>query len=353
MDLLLSFAKCALLVKRYKISRSFKKSDLKKISPFFWVIFLCLLLTAPFLSDPVKFPDSESPIVFYSNQLNSNLKGLFCSAMKGANHSLYVDTYSLSDEDVIDLLKEKADQVETHLSYDSHATPPLPKANWELDVHKTSGLMHRKILVVDKKRTYLGSANLTSASLRLHENLCVGFYSSELSEFFAKKTAPFASFLIHDQKIDAYLMPEDKKRALHDLIQQIDLAKKRIFISIFTFTHPELLKAVISAKERGVKVDVAIDAYNAAGSSQKVISSLEKAKVPIYSHHQWQLFHNKWAVIDDVLVTGSANWTIAGFTKNKECFIILSPLTEEQKKFFRSIKKIIRKNSQSLFIPNG
>jgi phosphatidylserine/phosphatidylglycerophosphate/cardiolipin synthase-like enzyme len=153
------------------------------------------------------------------------------------------------------------------------------------------------------------------------------------------------TFLFGEQSIDAYLLPDKEKKALCHLVDLIDQSRKKIFVAIFTLTHPDLVEALIRAKKRGVGVKVAIDAYNAGGASKKAVLQLKAENIPIYVSQGWQLFHHKWALIDHHLVLGSANWTRAAFEKNRECLIFLSPLKKEQKKFFHNIKRsIVKKN---------
>ena len=42
--------------------------------------------------------------------------------------------------------------------------------------------MHQKVIVIDKKQIWLGSANLTNESLNLHNNLVSGLYHPDIAE---------------------------------------------------------------------------------------------------------------------------------------------------------------------------
>ena len=79
--------------------------------------------------------------------------------------------------------------------------------------------MHEKILVIDGKTTYLGTANLSYESLNRHDNMIVGFYSEELSSHIIdhyqnrlnKVKTTHKSFNINNQEIDLWFLPDTEK----------------------------------------------------------------------------------------------------------------------------------------------
>ena len=289
------------------------------------------------------FPTPEHPIHFYSNHTRDNLKRVYKKALKTAKKSIELSIYSLTDPHLLHILEKQADAgVAVTLFYDPKATtiPPTLKDKCTLVPYKKSALMHRKILIIDNKLTFLGSANLTPTSLKVHDNLVIGIHNH-----------PFASSALMNPQTDLslphqagrlWLLPEAKLKALHSLIDHICKAKKKIHVALFTLTHPKLVQALIDAHSRGVAVTCILDHYTAEGASKKAQEALVKQGVTVAFSRGQQLLHHKWVHIDNhTLFFGSANWTKAAFSTNSDCLMKLSPLTKNQRKFMRKMWKII------------
>lgn len=324
--------------------RAFKKLSLLALISLvacscFW--FISVATTA-------RLPSSDHALLFYSNQTRQDLKLLFSHAFKRAQESIYMAMYALTDAQLISLLNERAKGgVATTVLYDPSATAPFENKHFfAYPVHLSGALMHRKIVVIDQAQVFLGSANLTTQSLKMHDNLVVGFYHKELARFLKNCPAPSFSFSLGKQEGELWLLPDWDGVALQRILTLIKGAKKKIFLALFTLTHPTLTEALITAHQRGVDVRIAIDFYTARGASLQALKRLEQASIPFYSSQGQQLLHHKWAWIDSsTLVFGSANWTQAAFTHNEDYFMILSHLSHKQKRHLKKIWKVIEKES--------
>ncbi len=198
--------------------------------------------------------------------------------------------------------------------------------------------MHRKILVIDKRIVFIGTANLTESSLKLHENLVVGIHSKDLSQFFIEsiKTSHFTK--IAKQFCRAFLLPNLENEPLQTILKTIEKAKKSIYVALFTLTHETIVDSLIAAKRRGIDVRIIIDYYAGRGAGKPVILKLAQEKIPFYLSQGGELLHHKWAYIDrKKLILGSANWTKAAFQKNQDCVLFLSKLSSNQKKYLDSL----------------
>jgi phosphatidylserine/phosphatidylglycerophosphate/cardiolipin synthase-like enzyme len=108
-----------------------------------------------------------------------------------------------------------------------------------------------------------------------------------------------------------------------------------------------LTEALIQAEKRGVSVTLVIDRYTGQGSSEKALEKLKQAGLKVQLNTGAQLLHHKWAYIDEkILVQGSANWTLAAFSKNEDCFMILQDLSTKQRKFLNELWHIIYQDSK-------
>ncbi len=300
-----------------------------------------------FVSTHVVLPSPEDPILFYSNQTRQDIKFTFYQALKKADRSIFLSIYGLSDKSILDLLGKKVkENISVRIEYDKSASGNLSKLFPSSKAVKTAGLMHRKIAVIDHTRVLLGSANLTTTSLRHHTNLVLALYSPLLANYLENPLSSSFCFDLHNQKAEMYLLPDKENLGLTSLLQKLQGAQKNIHIAMFTLTHPHIADALIQAKRRGVDVKVAIDHYTARGASQKTVQRLKKEGLHIGLSQGRELLHHKWALIDDrTLVMGSANWTKAAFTKNHDFLFFVSPLSKKQRHFLKNLWTTIEAES--------
>jgi phosphatidylserine/phosphatidylglycerophosphate/cardiolipin synthase-like enzyme len=255
--------------------------------------------------------------------------------------------YGCTDPHLIDELKKTRGRgTKVRLFYDPSASGTLKKKLPFALPLPCKGLMHKKILIVDDEIVFLGSANFTPTSLRMHDNLVIGLYQKDLASFLQSSITHNFNCSLGDQPAEFWHLPDFKHECLQRVLTLINEAKISIHIALFTFTHPKILNALIKAKERGVALYIAIDFYSAHGSSKKAITTLHKEKTFPLISQGGKLLHHKWALIDEsTLLLGSANWTESAFRSNEDCIFILHDLKKDQKKYLRRLWKDIERNS--------
>ncbi len=333
-------------IKRYPPPFPQKKKPPPRRRSFPIVFFgvLCFCIWFIYSSLAPNLPKPEEPIRLYSNQCQQDLRLTLLEAIKKAHTSIHLVMFGLSDRAVISALAQKiGEDISTTVYYDPKGSPKIEKTldGGEIHAVKTAGLMHRKILILDDETVFVGSANMTTASLRMHDNLVIGLMNKKVATFL-KKHAPnspgYMRTMIGGQDVEIWLLPDPRGHALTDLRKKIRSANHSIRIALFTFTHPNLLEEVIQAHRRGVKVTVVVDMHSTFGASARTIDSLKKAGVRILMSQGVQLLHHKFIYIDEhTLLTGSANWTKAAFYKNSDCIVILHNLNSEQKAFMNRL----------------
>lgn len=132
--------------------------------------------------------------------------------------------------------------------------------------------------------------------------------------------------------------------------KKIDSAKKEILVAVYTFTSSQLAWALVRAKKRGVDVKVVLDSSGTEDRFSKVEFLKNKgieAKIDYFHILQTQRkmrkfpgkMHHKFAVIDEeVVITGSYNWTASAEEHNDEDCLIFIDAKElakiYKKKFF-------------------
>ncbi|MCI5052577.1 MAG: phospholipase D-like domain-containing protein [Simkaniaceae bacterium] len=267
-----------------------------------------------------KVVSPEHPIQVYSTEKKHDLKKVVLFYLKSARSSIDLTLFSLTDPETIKLLNKKAEKIPITLTYDAKNSPNLKKIlhpNIQLTPIKSRALMHRKLMIIDKHITLIGSTNLTLSSLVIHDNLLMAIHSEAFATGICLER-PFSTPL-KEHLLTLYPLPN--ACALKHLIALLDGAEATIKLDMFTLTHPKLIDALLRAHARGVKLTINLDQ-----SSKRYTKKLEKLVTFKRSH---ALYHHKRVEIDGkILVIGSANWTKAAFTKNADHLLIVSPQTQ-------------------------
>lgn len=337
-----------------------KRSLYRLIFEVFGLLFIFFLAWLRTFSTGTPLLSSENPAVLYSTDKEDHLGIIFSEALQKAEKSIKIAVYTISDQKVIQTLRKKAlEGIQVTVICDGKACQGLEKKlGNEIRLIKSTpkGLMHLKILIIDDDLVWIGSANMTGESLSLHGNLVAGFDSPALAEWLGTKLDllgqgeskyfPQRTFLIGDQTLEVWLLPNEKQavRRIRNLIRS---AQKTIRIAMFTWTRLDFVNDLVSAQLRGVNVQVALDSNSSKGASLGVVKALRKGEIPLRVNTGEGLLHYKTMIIDNqILVNGSANWTKAAFRQNEDCFFVLSPLTIEQNEFLEEMWKNIIANSK-------
>lgn len=316
----------------------------------------------------VELPLTGEPPRLYSTQCNDDLTRTLTKAISESKQSVLIIIYALNDPSIIAALRHKAESgVPVKVLYDHEANPKTKQklgAAVQTIAFAEKGLMHQKILVIDDAQVWVGTANMTNYSLRVHGNLVIGAedpalaayiksYINSVLEKGSYQTTPYRTFSIGGQRVEMWFLP-DNKEALDRLLGLIEEAKKTIKVAMFTWTRHDLAQAMIRARLRGVSIDIALDSNSSRGASSKVAQLLLKGGIPVIINDSQGLLHYKTMIIDDhTLVNGSANWTKAAFTQNRDCFMILYDLTMPQQKKLEKLWKAVKAESKPLPSPRS
>lgn len=335
---------------------------LKRRNISFLIALLLLIAYAFHDAATVDLPSEDKTVKFYATQCRQDLRVTVKQAISEAQESILLVVYALSDKDVIHLLKMRAeDGLHVTVVTDAKTNYGLKKAlGPSVDLHRRKdikGLMHRKVLVIDGQSVWIGSANFTTESLIMHDNLVCGMHAPKLAKAICEKyrrllhhTPPAAMpqiFFLDGQQLELYFLPEDKG-ALTRLLDLLNTAQSTIRVAMFTLTHPKLVDALIAAHERGVQIEVAVDRKSSFGTSASAVKRLKENGIFLQTNIGGNLLHHKFAYIDKhTLCHGSTNWTKAAFTANEEALAILQPLTEEQQTYLDTLWEVVLLQSQS------
>lgn len=115
------------------------------------------------------------------------------------------------------------------------------------------------------------------------------------------------------------------------LIERIDAAQSRVYVAIYFITGKNISESLIRAKsERGVDVQIITD-QSCLESPYGKVNFLKQAGIDLFIYknnlmrgkYSGAIMHNKFAIIDDLVWTGSFNWTRKANKKNHENIVII------------------------------
>ncbi len=121
------------------------------------------------------------------------------------------------------------------------------------------------------------------------------------------------------------VLPDDSAKPILDAIES---AVKSLRIKMFLFSDPALMKAVIAAKHRGVRVRVMLNPARRSGESENKLSRkhLEAGGVDVQdSNPAYDVTHEKSVVLDDsTAIICSLNWATKNLTETRDYAIATS-----------------------------
>ena len=102
------------------------------------------------------------------------------------------------------------------------------------------------------------------------------------------------------------------------LVNFISSAQKSVYVLAYNFTSPRIGSALISAKGRGVEVQVVLDSTASHGNGA-LLPVLRGAGIPVWIDKTHKIAHNKVIVVDGLAFeTGSYNYTASAENSNGE-----------------------------------
>lgn len=144
--------------------------------------------------------------------------------------------------------------------------------------------------------------------------------------------------------IETLFAPND--RPTTRLIKEIDETYDILYAAIYYISDQKIIDALIRAHNRKVKVRIISDASTSHAIYSKV-HQLVKAGIPVFVQNikkkeavtraafvRHKLMHDKFALVNNKVWTGSFNWTIGANTMNYENVIIIGNDLPTYKKYY-------------------
>ena len=120
--------------------------------------------------------------------------------------------------------------------------------------------------------------------------------------------------------IDVYFSP--RGGATEAVVAEIGKARQEVLVQAYSFTSVPIARALLEAKERGVRVEAILD-KSQRKERYTAATFLYNAGIPVMIDDKHAIAHNKIMIIDrQTLITGSFNFTKAAEEKNAENLLI-------------------------------
>lgn len=117
--------------------------------------------------------------------------------------------------------------------------------------------------------------------------------------------------------------PEGTGRLL--VLNTIGSAQQSIRMMAYSFTDPDVMKALIAAHQRGVDIKIVIDEKgNRNRASMAAMNLIVNAGISLRTNSRFPIQHDKILIVDNHTVeSGSYNFSRAGASKNSENVVVM------------------------------
>ena len=128
------------------------------------------------------------------------------------------------------------------------------------------------------------------------------------------------------RRIEVGFSPEGSAQNL--VLRTIDAATSSIRVAAYVFTSPDVTRALIAAKQRGVDVAVVADHRSnleeqRSTAGRHALTLLAKAGIPTRTVKAYPIHHDKFMVVDGMAVeTGSFNFTAAAKSNSENALVV-------------------------------
>jgi phosphatidylserine/phosphatidylglycerophosphate/cardiolipin synthase-like enzyme len=303
-----------------------------------------------------------------------NMKDKLIARINTAQYSIDLALYSLSgtvgSEIASALLSARNRGVKIRMiaEQDNSTTAPMttlknsgiPYITDAFDpINAGNGLMHNKFVIFDYRDrssasddwVWTGSWNATESGtnsdaqnvVEIQDQSLAQVYTMEFDEMWGSSSdSPNAAasrfgirkinntphrFSVKGIPIEVYFSPSDRTTShIWDLLNS---ATYSINICMLTLTRDDLAQALISKKSAGDKVRVLLDNKTDTGTQFAVLQSgsvdvlTKGAALPGLLHHKYLLVDAEKPSADNIVLTGSHNWSNSAETSNNENTIVI------------------------------
>ena len=316
--------------------------------PRFVIEYLTLFLSLLLISGCNEIFDKDTPNSNEVYETKTNIKVYFCPAdncekvlqtyVNYAKSSVHCAFFDLDPGDLVTALAKK--------SHDSDVRVVIDDQNYDgqikgvgIKTAKSKQYMHNKFCIIDKGIVLTGSTNPTDNGLNSNNNNLIILSSKYLAENYEDEfnelwngvyasgdNVKYNRISTNVGSIENYFCPEDCATgnfAVNNIIRLIKKSEKSVKVAIFSFTDENLADELVKSDIKGINVTILVE------RTQRNVQNSQYARLrdfglDIRVDGNKQNMHHKFIVIDDnIVITGSPNFSWSGFNRNDENMLII------------------------------
>jgi phosphatidylserine/phosphatidylglycerophosphate/cardiolipin synthase-like enzyme len=287
----------------------------------------------------IYFTDPESPL---ASQETGGPDGPLAASIDSARLTVDVAVYSLSLRSIRDALiraHERGVQVRVVMesdNLDGSAPQALIDAGIPVLGDRREGLMHDKFVVIDRSEVWLGSMNFTYSgtyednnnlilirSVKMAENYTKEFEEMFVDDKFGEDVVPETpnpNLTIEGTQVETLFSPDDGvEQYLYALLES---AQESIYFMAFSFTSDPLGELIRAKSAAGLTVVGVMDEEQVKSNIGTEYDPFKHAGLDVYVDGNEGQMHHKTMIIDEeVVITGSYNFTRSAEERNDENLI--------------------------------
>lgn len=132
-----------------------------------------------------------------------------------------------------------------------------------------------------------------------------------------------ASLSHAEPRVQVGFSPEGSARAL--VLETIGSARHSIQMLSYAFQAPDIMQALVAAKQRGVEVRVVVDKQRNLGrASRQAMDFVVRQGVELRTNAHFHIHHDKAMIVDgNAVQTGSFNYAASAETLNSENVVVM------------------------------
>jgi len=280
--------------------------------------------------EPIVRETSKPPEVYFCPE--DECREHLLDFLQSADDYIHCAFYDLDLPEIIDLLKEKQDEIDVKVVTDKDNSENILDLN-PVDNEGKSQLTHNKFCVIDSDKVFTGSLNPTERGnffnfnnmLIVYSKYLAENYESEFQELWNKKfgygkRVKYPIVYLNEKKIENYFCPEDS--CSRHVIDNLKEADNEIYFMTFSFTHDEIGQTLVDKHNEGLKIKGILE--KTGGSNYSEYHNLKNNNIDVkWDEYKYNMHHKVFIIDNKTVITGSFNPTKSGDTKNDENVLII------------------------------
>ena len=288
----------------------------------------------------IYFTNPESPL---ASQETGGPDGPLAASIDAARLTVDVAVYSMSLRTIRDALiraHERGVQVRVVMesdNLDGSAPQALIDAGIPVLGDRREGLMHDKFVVIDRSEVWMGSMNFTYSGTYEDNNQLILIRSVKMAENYTKEfeemfvddmfgpdvvsETPNSDITIDGTRVETYFSPDDG--VAEHILDILNDAEESIYFMAFSFTTDEFGEAIRMQAENGLSVAGVMEEDQVKSNIGTEYDLFKQAGLNVFVDGNKGQMHHKTMIVDEnIVITGSYNFSRSAETRNDENLVI-------------------------------